>query len=736
MLFKRKRAILLASAAVLPLYSYGNGAHAQDAAGSSGVTALHEIVVTAPHRRPAPPAEAAPPKLTETQVYADKAAEFDAARDTILPKIGVTSYNINHDAISALPQGTNAPLDKVILQAPGVSQDSAASGAVHVRNEHGNVQYRINGILLPDGIAGFGQVIDTGFVGQMALVTGALPAQYGLRTSALFDITTRVNRTPGGSIGVYGGSQKTLESNIEYGGTSGKAEYFVSGRYLQNNLGIENPTTSVNPIHDNTQQGKGFGYVSSFLDESTRLSFIGGTTYTQLQIPNRPGQQAFPGLTSAYGVTDFNSALLNERQAERNQYGVLALQKKTMDVDWQVAYFSRYSTVNFTPDIVGDLFFNGIASNVARSSLTNGVQSDASFRINEQHTLRAGTFFSGERTQVNNSSVVLPDTLADTPFGVTDMNTKTGWLAGIYIQDEWKLNDKLTLNTGLRFDQMWQFTNANQLSPRASLEYKPFETTTLHAGYARYFTPPSQVVATPVNLAAFAGTSGAAPGTGQNPVLPERSHYFDVGIVQKVLPGLQVGVNAYYKLAQDLLDDGQFGQALVLSGFNYEKGVNKGVEFSATYTNGNLTAYGNVALAQQKATNVVSNQFLFSPEDLAYLANHSIYTDHSQTLTMSGGASYLWNGTRYSANMIYGSGLRSDSADGTPNGDHVPAYTQVNVGASHEFTLPDNQQLTLRFDVVNLFDEIYQIRSGSGIGVFAPQYGPRRGYFFGISKKI
>ena len=735
-MFKRNRAFLLASAAVLPLCSFGGAAHAQDGS-DAGVTTLKEIVVTAPNRKPKPePVEAAPPKPTQAQIYADKATEFDAARETIMPKIGVSSYNLSHDAIAGLPQGTNTPLDKVILQAPGVSQDSAGSGSLHVRNEHGNLQYRINGILLPDGIGGFGQTLDTAFVGSASLVTGALPAQYGLRTSGLLDITTRVNRTPGGSISIYGGSQKTTESSIEYGGTSGKTEYFVSGRYLQNNLGVENPTPTINPIHDNTQQGKGFVYMSSFLDESTRLSFIGGTTYTQLQIPNSRGQQAFPGLTSAFGVTNFDSALLNENQVERNQYGVLALQKKSMDVDWQVAYFTRYSTVNFTPDPVGDLFFNGIASNVARSSLTNGVQSDASFRINEQHTIRAGTFVSGERTQLNNSSIVLPDTLADTPFGVTDNNTKVGWLAGIYVQDEWKLNDKLTLNTGLRFDQMWQFTNANQLSPRASLEYKPFETTTLHAGYARYFTPPPQIVATPVNLATFAGTSGAAPGTGQNPVLPERAHYFDAGISQKVLPGLTVGVDVYYKIAQDLLDDGQFGQALVLSGFNYEKAVNKGVEFSATYTNGNFTTYGNVAMASQKATNVVSNQFLFSPDDLAYLSNHTVNTDHAQALTMSGGASYLWNGTRYAANFIYGSGLRRDSADGTPNGDHVPAYTQVNVGASHEFAMPDNLPLTLRFDVVNLFDESYQLRDGSGIGVFAPQYGPRRGYFIGLSKKI
>ena len=38
--------------------------------------------------------------------------------------------------------------------------------------------------------------------------------------------------------------------------------------------------------------------------------------------------------------------------------------------------------------------------------------------------------------------------------------------------------------------------------------------------------------------------------------------------------------------------------------------------------------------------------------------------------------------------------------------------------------MPDGKPLTVRFDVVNMFDTIYQIRNGTGIGVFAPQYRP------------
>ncbi|HXL31411.1 MAG TPA: ligand-gated channel, partial [Bradyrhizobium sp.] len=199
------------------------------------------------------------------------------------------------------------------------------------------------------------------------------------------------------------------------------------------------------------------------------------------------------------------------------------------------------------------------------------------------------------------------------------------------------------------------------------------------------------------------------------------------------VPGLEVGLDGYLKLARDLLDDGQFGQAYVLDGFNYAKANNIGLEFKALYAMGNLRMYGNVAWARQLGTNVVSNQFLFGADELAYIANHYIYTDHSQVLTASAGASYLWKDTRFSASMIYGSGLRS----GFVNTDHLPSYTQVNMGVSHDFFIvAPNKPTTLRFDVVNVFDKIYEIRDGSGIGVFAPQFGPRRGFFVGISQKI
>jgi outer membrane receptor protein involved in Fe transport len=719
---------------------------------ATGGNVLPETRVVAPverrEPRTRPPQVVAnlPPAPTQAQVVAKQNQAFDTARQNILAPVGATSYEINHLAIEALPQGNNTTLDKVALQFPGVSQDSAASGELHVRNEHGNIQTRINGIMLPDGVGAFGQIIDTGIVGSLALLTGALPAQYGLRTAGVLDIQTKTDAfNNSGSVSVYGGSHGTITPSFEYGSTVGQTQYFMSGRYFQSNLGIENPTPANEAIHDRTSQEKGFLYLSTVLDPTSRLTFMSGFSNAAYQIPNNPGQ---PANFTAFGLSNFDSSQLNERQYELSQFNVLAYQKSVEDIDYQISYFNRYNQVHFRPDLVGDVLINGVASDVYRQSAINGIQEDTAWRIGYAHTLRFGFSVSAERSLVTSISTVLPvdpatgnqvDPVTGVPFGppftVFDSSSKTGWLLGTYLQDEWKITNNLTLNAGLRFDQMYQYVDANQLSPRVSLTWKPFDSTTFHAGYARNFTPPPQVVAAPVNLALVQNTT-QQPAVAQNdPVLPERSHVFDAGVVQKILPipGLEVGLDAYYKIARDLLDDGQFGAAYVLSGFNYDKANNVGLELKSTYTNGNFRIYANLAWARQLGTDIVSNQYLFDPVRLAFIANNYIYTDHTQILTGSAGASYLWNGTRFSASMIYGSGLRS----GFANTDHVPSYTQVNVGLSHEYLFPGwTKPTTLRFDVVNLFDKVYEIRDGSGIGVFAPQFGPRRGFYVGITQKL
>jgi outer membrane receptor protein involved in Fe transport len=706
------------------------GASAQEALPTMEVGAAAKPAaarVVAPRPVPAPTASAPQP----ASPFEDPTNPFERH---LLPKAGANIYALDRAAIEASPQGDQTPLEKILLQTPGVSQDSAASGNLHIRNEHANVQYRVDGILLPDGVSGFSQLMETSFAGSMSLVTGALPAQYGLRTSALVDIVSRPPpTTPGGSFTLYGGSHGTGQTAFDYGAKIGRWEVFAAARLVMNSLGIENPTSSYEAIHDRTRQGRFFGFLSYAIDDATKLSFITGTSVANYQIPNNPGQ---PPQFEAFGISNFDSAKLNENQVERSYYNVVALTHAGGDMDTQLSFFSRYSELHFVPNEVGDLVFNGVSSDIHRSSFVNGLQGDGAYRIDGGHTLLAGFTASGERTQTVNSSIIEPldangDPI-DAPFGVSDSNSKLGWLAGLYAQDEWKITDRLTLNSGLRFDQMWQFVDTNQLSPRVSLVYKPVDDTTFHIGYARYFTPPQQALAVPTNLALYNNTTQQPSVPLSSPVRPERANYIDTGVTQKLTKEFEVGVDAYFKRARNLIDDGQFGQALVLTAFNYDRAYNTGVEFKSVYQSGDFRAYGNLAWGRQRATQVTSNQFLFDASEYPYIATNYIYTDHAQTWTGSAGASYRWLGTRVSADLIYGGGLRS----GFANTDHVAPYTQVNLGLSREFQAPWGKPVTLRFDVVNLLDYPYVIRSGSGIGVFAPQYGPRRGLFAGLKQEF
>jgi len=124
------------------------------------------------------------------------------------------------------------------------------------------------------------------------------------------------------------------------------------------------------------------------------------------------------------------------------------------------------ASVHFKPDPIGDLVFNGVASDVLRSSFYNGLQADAAFRLNPAHTLRTGFVVSGESAQVTTQDTLLPLDLMtgapiDAPFGLVDSTSKLGWLMGVYLQDEFKLTSNLTLNLGIRFDQMYQYVDAN-----------------------------------------------------------------------------------------------------------------------------------------------------------------------------------------------------------------------------------------------------------------------------------
>jgi hypothetical protein len=539
-------------------------------------------------------------------------------------------------------------------------------------------------------------------------------------------------------------ASSTLQPSFEYGGHEGPVDWFLTGDYLGNDRGVENPAATYNALHDATQQFHGFSYMSGIIDPDTRVSLIGGAFNGRFQIPNNPGQIPSLGL-NVLGVTSFNSNVLNEVQHEATQFGLLSLQKHLGDIDVQLSAFVRNSILSFSPDVVGDLVFNGITPFARRSDLAEGVQADASWRINDTHTLRGGFLGQVETTAFDTTYFVLPvDAMgaqtSNVPLGIVDNGARAGGLYGVYLQDEWRLLPALTLNTGLRFDAVNQFTNENQVGPRVNLVMKATDTTTVHAGYSRYFVPPPFELVAPSAIALFNNTTAASTVQQDGIVRAERSHYFDVGVNEIIVPGLTIGLDGYYKLAINLIDEGQFGAPIILSAFNYAKAYVAGAEFTVSYDQGPWSVYGNAAYSRAMGTNINSAQFNFAPDELAYIAQNYIHLDHDQTWTGSAGIASMFNqGTKYqtrvSADLLVQNGLRSSTLT-VPNGGSLPAYAVVNASIVQKLDLGFGQATELRLDVLNIGDAVYEIRDGSGVGVGAPQFGLRRAILAGLTQRF
>ena len=659
------------------------------------------------------------------------AQRLDKARNGLSPETGSSTYRFTQQSINQLPQSENTPFNQVLLQSPGVAQDSL--GQIHIRGEHANIQYRINGIELPEGLTGFGQALNPRFANTINLATGALPAQYGFRTSGIVDIHTKNGAIDqGGSVQMYGGQNATFEPSFELGGTSGALSYFATGEYLGTDRGIEPPTAGPTAIHDHTDQGTGFFYLSYFLNPTTRVGFISGVNINSFQIPQaKGGMPAF----DLVGYSNFPSQNIGEGQFERTYYNVLALQGSLGDqLDYQLAAFSRYSSIDFSPDFAGDLLYTGLSSHVFRSSFANGLQSDNAYRLNDQHTVRAGFYWSGEPVTIDNHAFVFPADpttgmqSSNVPVFIVDDTNKTTWLYGVYVQDEWRPFEPLTINGGIRYDLVDGFTHSDQFSPRIGGVYDLPTKTILHAGYARHFTPPPSELVAAADVEKFQGTTAQPQIQENTPPRSERAHYFDVGVIQGLIPGASIGIDSYYKYSDYVLDEGQFSSAFIFTPFNYRYGRQYGVEATASYTAGNLSAYANFAYSVAQGERVISSQFTFDPNEFDFINNHFVFLDHDQTFTSSGGGSYTWNGFQFRFDYLYGSGLRS----GFANSGNLPYYIQSNAGISKRVDVPYLGWAEVRLDCVNVFDHTYEIRNGTGIGVQATQFGPRRTFLGGI----
>lgn len=634
-------------------------------------------------------------------------------------------YRITSENIADLPAGDNTVLTDVLAQMPGVGIDQ--NQQVHIRNTEGSgFQYEINGALVPLDITTnppFMAMFNPLFIKRLDLLDGILPAQYSYSTGGVISIETKNGcEQPGGNATIYAGQRDTFQPSVQYGGCDGAFGYYGSALYTQSNLAFSSATPGPTPIHDWTHQVQALGVFTYSVSSATDLSLIVSAAPSTNQLPNVPGLAPQFSLANAPVIA---SADIDSHLNFEDYLAILSLRSAPSSrLSYRLSYTAHDIEELYLPDDVGELEYQGIATQASHKDMDHTLQGDVKY-LAGTHTVTAGFYVGAYHVTADGSSLVFPADasgaqISDMPLTVLNDLHQMNILTGLYVDDLWTIDRELRLNSGLRWDTLSGISHGNQVNPTVNLSYTPVRATTFHAGVARYFQVPSFEGISPDAPAAFANTTGAGP-VGVTTPLPEDDWEYDIGVVQVLTPHMTVSEDNFYEKTWHYLDAGQFGAVPVFAPFNYRQGYIWGSEVAVDYSAGPLSAYGNVTLGRNLETGMATGQFNFAdPAELAYIDSHYIVLDHQPITTVNAGAAYDWRRFKLSVDGVYDTGLRT----GFANQLKLPHVFQVNLGVQRTFQVaghPLSNQLTL----LNIFDRVNLIRPSGGLGVFQSAYGPR-----------
>jgi hypothetical protein len=681
---------------------------------------------------PAAHAEA-PQEPSVVEVYGDRAAHGQT---------GSSVSVVTRKELQALPGGDSQTLTQIALTQPGFTPDSfGPDGTLHIRGAEFGVLYVVDGVPIPGGLAGqFTDVLPTGLVRRVRLISGGQPVEYGPNAGGVVDVTTRRGTgKPQGEVQMLYGTYNRTQPSAWYSQAFGKADVFVAGSYLSTQRGLDTPAAS--PIlHDAEQSGNAFARIDYRPDTHERFELLARYSQQQFQIPIDPTvlplSDGPPGATrgpDSYGNSPppFVPYNANPTEAERDLFLTVAYSHAVPGGSLLLAPYVRSSYGDLDCDPYGTLGATAdpgsVCANVVRSLLHEGQNATYAWSVGEAQMWKAGAVLDDAQSSVDYTQFTRNDNLpsggpnpALTLSGRDDTNIFSG---GVFVQDEIALG-RLKLLPGVRADfQNASFTSTTRPnlllagpSARLGVSYEISSSLLLHAFVGYLWQPPSAVDA---SVAARVLVPGLAGQPIPVDIKAEQDEAAEISLTYRVPRRLEATLTGYGRLSQDTLDVATVGSTDLVEDYNYVRGRTVGAElaFRGTATR-YLQGFGNASWNVAQGQGIDSAQYLFTPAQIAYPGWQIL--DHVQAWTVNAGVDLHDESEKshFAVLFQYGSGLRT----GPDNNETVPGHAIVNATLRHRFDVPLRPEVA--FDVFNAFDQVYAIRIANGL--VGSAYGPLR----------
>jgi hypothetical protein len=619
-----------------------------------------------------------------------------------------------------------------ILQLSIAGAARAPTGEVHIRGQHAEYTYFVDGVPVPSGISGsLNELFDPEIVNQINFQTGGWDAEYGNKNAAIVNVTTKIpsggfHGDVGSYLGTYGSSATTDRGfngqSLSLSNNSGPWGFYLSGARQFSGMRLEpvilDPASNqVENFHNQGTDYFGFGKIQFTPSAHDVFSLDLSSSSTRFQVPYDTSGNTFLNDHQ----TDVNSFV---NLGWRHQFGAVGQGAQSDNADLFAALFYRHGTLDYVPgaqDTPQFVFFpdTSTAYNLSENRQFNTFGTKIDYTFHPQHDLE---FKVGTQSSVTNGHENFVTTDASGNQGPASNSGLKGWDAGVYGQTSYSPVEQFELRTGVRYDaHNAPFAGTlTQVSPRVRLNFFPSPSTTVYAYYGRLFIPTNVE-----DLRAI--TSVAEQNTVTAPTLPERDNFYELGLVQRLPASVNLKLSGYYKDSKPGIDDNTVPGSAIVTSVNIAQvkitGIESVIEFRPQ---GPLSAYFNAALNHAYGLGPITGGFFPTQSPQGHFD-----LDHDQRLSVVASATYALNRLYFSGTGIYGSGLTNgvDPADcncsyGTGlfdfnRGIKVAPSTVFNFSAGYSF-VAGSSVLRPELYIENVFDKHYLLKgaffSGASVG--------------------